>query len=332
MSVLSIIINNYNYARFLPQAIDSALGQTRRDAVEVIVVDDGSTDNSRAILESYGPTVRRIFKKNGGQASALNAGFAKSSGALVLFLDADDALSPEAADTLLSAWHDGVVRIQFPLDVIDALGNPVGRQVGGSTVPSATLGPFGVDSPTSGNAFSKAVLQGIMPIPESDWQICADGFLTAASSLFGEVVSLSRPLGRYRVHGKNMIAGAPEDVAQIRRAIVCDFNLHRSLRALAPDQIGSLEKWLSRYPQHWVSRISSLRESPANHPWDDRLFELTRRAVSATWRQPYWNLRRKLVYSVWVVGYSISPKRIAQALKRIEGRGRKGLPGLLLGR
>jgi hypothetical protein len=331
MTTVSIVINNYNYGRFLSQAIDSAMEQTD-PPTEVIVVDDGSTDNSHEILDHYRDLVVVIHKSNGGQASALNAGMVASTGEIVVFLDSDDALFPSAVATLRSGWRRDIARIQFPLEVIDAAGKPLGSYVGGAAIPKPTLGPFGVGSPTSGNAFARHALEKVMPIPEDDWKICADVVLTAASSLFGEVVPLSEPLGKYRVHGKNRIAGTSGSVAEVRRAIESDVNLHKFLRQLAPDQIGAFEQWLGKYPQHWVSRISSLRESPADHPWDDDLFELMGRAVSATWRQPYWNLRRKLAYSAWVVGYSISPERIAQTLRRIEGRGREGLPGFLLGR
>ncbi len=82
--LVSILINNYNYARFLDEAIASALNQTY-GAVEVIVVDDGSTDNSRSVVASYGNRVRLIAKGNGGQASAFNSGFAASSGDVICF-------------------------------------------------------------------------------------------------------------------------------------------------------------------------------------------------------------------------------------------------------
>ena len=70
---VSIIISNYNYGRFLSAAIDSALAQTYQ-TVEVIVVDDGSTDNSREVIESYGDRITALFQKNGKQAAALNYG------------------------------------------------------------------------------------------------------------------------------------------------------------------------------------------------------------------------------------------------------------------
>ena len=87
----SILINNYNYGHFLKEAINSALNQTQisRD-IEVIVVDDGSTDNSHDVINSFDSRIIAIKKRNGGQASAFNAGVSKASGEFIFFLDADD--------------------------------------------------------------------------------------------------------------------------------------------------------------------------------------------------------------------------------------------------
>ncbi len=87
---ISVLINNYNYARFLPACIDSVLAQDYAD-FEIIVVDDGSTDDSRDIIASYGTRIVPVLKENGGQASSFNAGFAASSGQILCLLDADDA-------------------------------------------------------------------------------------------------------------------------------------------------------------------------------------------------------------------------------------------------
>ena len=92
--LVSILINNYNYAQYLSQAIDSALGQTYTNT-EIIVVDDGSTDNSREIINSYGNQIISVLKENGGQASAINAGFAASKGDIICLLDADDIFLPD---------------------------------------------------------------------------------------------------------------------------------------------------------------------------------------------------------------------------------------------
>src|SRR5260370_20477576 len=107
LALVSIIIPNYNYGRYLRIAIDSALAQTYVP-VEVMVVDDGSTDNSRAVIESYSDRITPIVKANGGHGSALNAGYAASRGEIVIFLDADDELMPDAVEEVVKAWRPGV--------------------------------------------------------------------------------------------------------------------------------------------------------------------------------------------------------------------------------
>jgi glycosyltransferase involved in cell wall biosynthesis len=91
--LVSILINNYNYGQFLDAAIASALNQTYPHT-QVIVVDDGSTDQSLEIIAQYGDRIVPVLKENGGQASALNAGFAASQGEIICLLDADDLFLP----------------------------------------------------------------------------------------------------------------------------------------------------------------------------------------------------------------------------------------------
>src|SRR5690349_9032182 len=115
--LVSIVVNNYNYGRFLNECIDSALNQ-RYAAVEVVVVDDGSTDESCEVIRSYGARINVVFKNNGGQGSAVNAGFAASTGSIVLFLDADDALAPDAVDRIVREWNPCAARIQYRLECV----------------------------------------------------------------------------------------------------------------------------------------------------------------------------------------------------------------------
>src|SRR5687767_1556977 len=89
---VSIVIPCFNHGRFLADAIDSACAQ-REVTTDVMVVDDGSTDNSRDVARRY-PGVRTLVQPNGGVARARNAGFAATRGDVVIFLDADDRLLP----------------------------------------------------------------------------------------------------------------------------------------------------------------------------------------------------------------------------------------------
>src|SRR5262245_22188560 len=118
-TLVSVVINNHNYARFLSAAIDSALDQTHA-RTEVIVVDDGSTDHSRQVIADYGDRITPLIKANSGQASAFNAGFAVSRGGVVIFLDADDALLPTAAEAALLRFDDDrVSKVHWPLWIIN---------------------------------------------------------------------------------------------------------------------------------------------------------------------------------------------------------------------
>jgi glycosyltransferase involved in cell wall biosynthesis len=100
---VTVVINNFNYGRYLASAIDSALHQTY-PRIEVIVVDDGSTDESRAVIAAYQDRVIPVLKENGGQASAFNAGFAHAQGDLLIFLDSDDILLPHVVEQVVAAF------------------------------------------------------------------------------------------------------------------------------------------------------------------------------------------------------------------------------------
>lgn len=100
MKTVSIIIPCYNAAPFLRETLDSAIGQTH-PALEVILVDDGSTDDSARIAESYAPPVQVIRQTNHGESVAMNAALAIARGDYVVFLGADDVLHPELLETQL---------------------------------------------------------------------------------------------------------------------------------------------------------------------------------------------------------------------------------------
>src|SRR3954453_639125 len=106
--VASIIVTNHNYGRWLREAIDGALNQTYGD-IEVVVVDDGSTDDSRNIIASYGAPITPVLQPNLGQAAAINAGFATSTGDPVLVLDADDVLCSTAIERAVEALRGPAV-------------------------------------------------------------------------------------------------------------------------------------------------------------------------------------------------------------------------------
>ena len=207
----SVIISSYNYAPYLRAAIDSALAQTH-PLSEVIVVDDGSTDESPQVIRSYGERVRAILKANAGQASCLNEGFSASRGDVVLFVDSDDVLEPDAVRRALEAMAPGVSKAHWPLREIDPAGRVLSKVVPRAAVSSGDLrqavlarGPSGEHyawPPTSGNAWARSYLERVMPMP-ARYRTCPDLYLCALAPLYGCVAAVRSPLGRWRVHGQN---------------------------------------------------------------------------------------------------------------------------------
>lgn len=210
---VSVVIPNYNYAAYLRQCIDSVLAQDY-EPKQVIVVDDGSTDHSRAVIESYGEAIVPLFKENGGQTSALNRGVARCTGQVVMFVDADDTLLPGALRRVAAVvQEEGVARAQGFLQVVDAHGQPTGDRIPGRRPASGDLrarvlraGPGSyVCTPTSGNAWSRSFIDHVFPLPaKSDLPGGADALLSAVVPLFGKTATIDAMLGCYRIHGKNI--------------------------------------------------------------------------------------------------------------------------------
>lgn len=207
--LVSIVIINYNYARFLGDAISSALNQSY-PAVEVIVVDDGSTDNSREIIESFGNRIESIYKQNGGQGSAINAGFLKSRGELVLFLDSDDILETDVIEQALHYWDGKATKLHYRLNVIDNAGNIIGQDphrdlelpVGDIRSQLILHGHY-VTPPASGNIYNRQFLDSVIPIPEETYRRAADSYLYILAPFYGDILALPRIGAKYRMHGAN---------------------------------------------------------------------------------------------------------------------------------
>ena len=207
MTRVSIVIPCYNYAQYVGLAIDSALAQSWPQ-VEVVVVDDGSTDGSAAIIASYGERIRAVHQPNQGHVAAFNHGFAVSTGAIVIFLDADDLLHADAARCAVEGWQPGCSKLQYNLDVIDRDGARLDRRCCSFPVgydAAAVRAEFEACNTytwpvCSGNAYARSFLDQVMPLTV---RIAPDGLLNTVAPLFGDVLTLHRALGCYRIHQSN---------------------------------------------------------------------------------------------------------------------------------
>ncbi len=209
----SVVIDNYNYAAYLGAAIDSALAQTA-PAVEVVVVDDGSTDHSRDVISRYEGRVVPVLKANGGQTSAFNAGYAASRGEVVIFLDSDDLLLPHAVEKALALFAaGGVSKVHWLSWVCDREGRPTGTLLreklseGDMTREVLRAGSDGYDwPPTSSNAWSRAFLDQIFPLPAELGHL-PELLLETLAPLYGAVRAIQEPQGCWRHHGENHSGG-----------------------------------------------------------------------------------------------------------------------------
>lgn len=225
--LVSVVIINYNYGRYLRECIESVLEQDY-EPKEVIVVDDGSTDDSRSVIDSYSGRLFASFKQNGGMVTAMNHGYELSHGSIVIFVDADDYLFPGAISAHAAALSEpGVVRSQTYMTVLQG-SNPSNKTIPDSHAPAGNLreltlekGPGAyVSSPNSGNAWSRKFLKRVFPLPEKPRTIGSETFLMDAAPFFGEIVTLGEVKAAYRLHGANMnAAGIGMTLGNIRMAL-----------------------------------------------------------------------------------------------------------------
>ena len=325
--LVSIVIDNFNYARFLRAAIDSALAQTYTN-VEVVAVDDGSTDNSREVISSYGDKVSAVFKANGGHASAFNAGFLASHGSIIMFLDADDMLLPNAVEEVVRAWHPGVAKAQFVLAHVDAQGRTLGGVVPYSPaqMPEGDIRAIILDTggyigvPTSGNAFARTVLDRLLPLPEPLWPQSADTSLEIIAPFLGDVVSLRKTLGCYRIHDSNgYMLDEGLDSRKLRIKILVDLQRESALSEFASLSGFTIPRnWAAREPAHLKYRLASLRIDPAHHPlMDDRRTCLMLMGMRSSWRNPAYNLRSRLFHLLWFPLVTFLPQAAAMKVARM---------------
>jgi len=321
--LVSIVIDNFNYERFLADAVESALAQTHADT-EVVVVDDGSTDGSRALLERWQGRIRVVLQPNGGQAAALNAGWEASRGELVLLLDADDRLHPwAAAQVAAAAAATEAGTFWAPLDMVDEARAPLGRRLPTDALPAGDLsarvlrGEPCPAPPTSGLAFRRAAVVELFPIP-AEWRISADAYLNVAAPLLAPVAALARPAGQYRVHGANRWAPTDGvDVAWLRRALAVDRDQERAVRRVA-DRIerplGGGD-WRLCDPEHVQARLASLRLDPAGHPEpDDRALTLALHGVRSALACRSYAPRKRALFAVWFLALAAAPRASAARL------------------
>lgn len=318
---VSILINNYNYGEFVGRAVESALAQEHTD-VEVIVVDDGSSDESVATVRAFGTRVQLVAKSNGGQGSAYNTGFLHATGEIVIFLDADDWLYPNAVAEVVAAWKAGLTKAQFRLALVNRAGEPAGRYVPRAMNDADALrlirefGAYG-SPPGSGNAFAAHFLRKILPLDESQWRTAADTVPILLAPLYGDIRSIPKTLGAYRLHKRaqsdDLLSGnAPEGLwhEYLRIAATKSFIEKQMLRlSLRPRTPLAFAPWETRI----VALCIRFGGSPPNGLVTSKL-GLGLRTMTSVWRWPPWTWGAKLTLCAWLILIYVLPPSAARKL------------------
>jgi glycosyltransferase involved in cell wall biosynthesis len=339
--LVSVIIANYNYAEFLRHAIDSALALDWPE-LEVIVVDDGSSDASRAVIESYGERIAALFLPHEGQVAAYNAGFSRSRGEVVILLDADDLLDRALPRKIAKVWRPGISKVQVQMRVIDAAGRSCG-----SLLPQYDVVPTPeqirtwmlatADYPTppgSGNAYARSFLEQIFPL--SGFDRAADSHCITAAPYLGDVVTLAEPLVSYRVHGKNAGAMSEIDAARLGREVAriaararYGRDIARSVGLVVSERAQDQSLRLLAY------RLASLRLAPGAHPVaGDTRARVLSDAVAAFRVPQGWAMPARASFLGWMLLVALLPQAPAEALVRwrfVSGSRPRALRRLLRG-
>lgn len=327
MRRLSVVMPNYNYEAFVGAAIDSALAVDWPD-VEVIVVDDGSTDGSRAIIEGYGSRITAIFQDNAGPRVACNTGFAASTGDVVIFLDSDDMLEPSIARELAAVWRAGISKVQFPMLRIDRDGEPTGGVYPEfDPVPSPeqvrswmrATGAYPTP-PGSGNAYARTFLEQLFPVGDRCGD-ATDSSTLAAAPFLGDVITLPTPLVRYREHGGNrsyLLAEGDRFRKQLERA----YQRHLFALEVSGHEEDGLRP-LFRGRHLLQLRVAHHRLHPHEQPIPtDSGWRMTRDALVSPLAPGPEPASHRLLVAGWSLAVLASPRPWARRL--VEARFRQG--------
>jgi glycosyltransferase involved in cell wall biosynthesis len=258
------VITNYNYAAYLPQAVESVCSQTKAFD-EIIIVDDASTDDSPVVLSELSKRVDRlkIFRRevNAGQLAAFETGIMQSSGGVIFFLDADDVYSSDYLGIALDVYqktpqcdflfcrHERFVDNFTPKVLSRGVPDELDYAVTdfGLTVVRTLERKAFIGGPTSCLSMRRGVAMRFFPIPlHGDWRTRADDCLVFGASLAGaRKFCIERRLVGYRIHGNNAFAfnseTAKPEVFFLRQvALMRLFNFLRQRLNLEGENLGKL--------------------------------------------------------------------------------------------
>jgi hypothetical protein len=326
---LSVVIPSYNYEAYVGRAVASALAIDWPD-VEVVVVDDGSTDESVGVLRTFGKRITLLQQENSGPRVACNAGYVASTGDAVLFLDSDDVVDPAVARRAAEVWRTGVSKVQFQMRRIDSQGNSTGRAF--PDFPSrpspdevrawmTSTGEYPTP-PGSGNLYARSYLQQLFPLDDRCGD-ATDSACLAAAPFLGDVVTVDEPLVSYRVHGANR-SGLRADPSRFTGQIERAWRRHDYARELAGQQPSGLAGAVPslRRGRHLLQmRVAQFRVAPEPPPLPgDRFARLIWDALRSPWSPGPDRLPHRVAVVLWCLTTLVSPLVAARRLVALRFR------------
>lgn len=223
--LVTVLVDTYNHERFIDDAIRSVLDQDfDMSRVEIIVVDDGSTDATPAKLAAYGSRINVVRKANGGQASAFNTGIPLARGEIIAFLDGDDWWAREKLREVVAAFeqHPNASAVGHGIIFSNENGSQVPQSPGADVVFTLRDLDGAREFPrracyfgTSRLAARTGAVNKLLPAPERLIVEADEYFFTLLPAL-SEVVLLAKPLCHYRIHGGNLFQFSANDEKRIR--------------------------------------------------------------------------------------------------------------------
>lgn len=325
--LVSVLMTNYNYATFIEEAIESVMSQTYR-RWELIICDDGSTDDSLAVIGRYAQTsaaIHVIAKRNGGMGSALNAAYAASRGDIIALLDADDAFLPEKIEKVVSIFRkeNAPGMVIHRMHIVDGKGKIEGTIPRFSRIERGYIagklyrrGGNWRYMPASAIALRREVARHLFPIDEVLFRALADAYLYTIAPLLVCVDYVEESLSLYRLHGKNMtgtwwyVESAVEKRLEGSRALRRGVNAR--LRALGLEELE-----FERHPEHveveYVYALQS-REARFRQRW--RLLRQLCTCFARDDLRP-WFLRLYFILLYTLVGFAPRGRRLS-----LVGKGR----------
>ncbi|MGB6484633.1 MAG: glycosyltransferase [Candidatus Acidiferrales bacterium] len=212
--LVSVVVNTYNHERFIAQALQSVLDQNfPADQMEIIVVDDGSTDATPQAIQPFLAKIRYIRKQNGGQVSAFNAAVAEACGDIIAFLDGDDWWAKNKLSSVVAAFekHPRIACIGHAYHEVEENGRIIGTMI-----PTGDF--LSLENPriaqlssslrvflgTSRFAIRRAALEKALPVPAE--LPFFDNFVFSQAVAISGAVLLLDPLCYYRLHSQNLYA------------------------------------------------------------------------------------------------------------------------------